>query len=166
MEFDLDSSYAACRRVARRAARNFYCAFFLLPRAKRRSMCALYAFLRQIDDLGDGDEPLAKLRSALEAWRRSLDQALSGTFDNPLLPALADTVQHWQIPPRYLHEVLDGVEMDFDRNRYETFDELELYCYRVASAVGLACLSIWGFESDEALEPARKCGIELVSVRP
>ncbi len=159
MNRQLDASYAACHRIARRAAKNFYYSFLLLPRAKRRSMCALYAFLRRTDDLVDEEGPVELRRRRLDAWRRSLDRALAGSFDDPLLPALAHTVARWNIPPVYLHDVLDGVEMDLDDCCYETFDELELYCYRVASAVGLACLYIWGFDGEKACEPARKCGI-------
>lgn len=159
MSRQLDSSYAVCNQIARGAAKNFYYSFLLLPRAKRRSMCALYAFLRRTDDLVDGEGSVDSRRGALQAWRHSLDRALAGSFDDPLLPALADTVSRWKIPPVYLHDVLDGVEMDLDDRRYETFDELELYCYRVASAVGLACLHIWGFDDETACEPARKCGI-------
>ena len=76
-----------------------------------------------------------------------------------ILPALVDTVARFAIPPQYLFAVLDGVEMDLENRSYETFDELEKYCQRVASAVGLACIQIWGFRDQAALEPARKCGI-------
>ena len=159
MRRELNTSYAVCHRITRRAAQNFYYSFLLLPGMKRRSMCALYAFLRRTDDLADGDGPVESRRGALDAWRRSLDRALAGSFDDPLLPALADTVSRWSIPQVYLHDVLDGVEMDLEDRGYDTFDELELYCYRVASAVGLACLYVWGFDGESALEPARKCGI-------
>jgi len=77
----------------------------------------------------------------------------------PLLPALVDAVRRFSIPPEHLFAVLDGVAMDLDGRRYETFDELADYCRHVASAVGLACIHIWGFRGEEALEPARKCGI-------
>ncbi len=77
---------------------------------------------------------------------------------SPLLPALAAAVREFCIPPEHLLAVLDGVQMDLDGHRYETFDELALYCDRVASAVGLACIYIWGFRSPQALEPARQCG--------
>jgi 15-cis-phytoene synthase len=78
-----------------------------------------------------------------------------------ILPALADTVQRFQIPHEHLFAVIDGVEMDLDRRRYETFSDLERYCERVASAVGLACIHIWGFRGPEAFEPARQAGIAL-----
>ena len=78
---------------------------------------------------------------------------------SPLLPALSDAVRRFHIPPEHLLAVLDGVEMDLDGRRYETFDELAEYCHCVASAVGLACIHIWGFRGPEAFEPARQCGL-------
>ena len=157
----LASSYETCRRVARRSARNFYYSFLVLPREKRRAMCALYAFSRQTDDLSDNRRAVDERRAALGAWRRSLDRSLNGVFDAPIFPALADTVERYQLPPRYLHELIDGVEMDLDRTEYETFEELSGYCYKVASVVGLCCIHIWGFNDERAFEPAVKCGIAL-----
>ncbi len=152
-------SYKLCQRIARDSASSFYYSFLLLPRAKRSAMCALYAFLRRTDDLGDSDDPDDARRAALSAWRRSLDRALSGIFDDPMLPAVADTVARYRIPPEYLHAAIDGVEMDLDRCEYATFADLEQYCYRVASVVGLACVYIWGFRDPAALVPARQCGV-------
>ena len=80
---------------------------------------------------------------------------------NSLLPALADTIRRFQIPPEHLRAVIDGVEMDLDGRRYETFDDLRPYCERVASAVGLACIHVWGFRGPEAFEPARAAGVAL-----
>jgi phytoene synthase len=82
-------------------------------------------------------------------------------FPDPssLIPSLADALRRFRIPPEHLLAVLDGVEMDLDGRRYETFDELAAYCHKVASAVGLACIHIWGFRSQEAFEPARQCGV-------
>jgi len=159
MSTDLKASYAYCRRIARRSASNFYYSFLLLARPKRSAMCALYAFLRHTDDLGDSPESQVVRRAALAAWRTSLDRALAGAFDDPLLPALADTVERFAIPREYLHAVIDGVESDLENGRYETFADLGEYCYRVASAVGLACIHIWGFRDQAALEPARHCGL-------
>jgi phytoene synthase len=155
----LDASYDECRRLTRRTATNFYYSFLVLPRPKRRSMCALYAFLRRTDDLGDSSQSAADRREALKRWRAGLDRALRGEFDSALMPALADTVARYAIPPEYLYAVIDGVEMDLEQHAYQTFDELCGYCYKVASVVGLSCIHIWGFEGAGALEPARKCGI-------
>lgn len=162
----IEDSYRACRRVARRARSSFLPSFLLLGREKRRAMYALYAFLRHTDDLGDQPGPRDSRRHALARWRASLASALSG-FEHlaeapaasAILPALADTVRQYQIPPNLLHAVIDGVEMDLDVHRYQSFAELEQYCHRVASAVGLACVHIWGFRSEEAFVPARQCGV-------
>jgi phytoene synthase len=156
---EVAASYAECQALARRAAGNFYYSFLVLPKPKRRAMCALYAFLRHTDDLGDNDRPVAERRAALAAWRQSLDNALAGKFDSSLLPALADTVAKFGIPRQYLHEVLDGVEMDLDERVYETFGVLADYCYKVASAVGLCCIHIWGFRGAAALDLATPLGI-------
>lgn len=156
----LDSSYALCQRLARKSASNFYFSFALLPREKRRSMCALYAYLRQVDDLGDDESrDLAARRQSLAQYRERLAAALSGRSTDPVLLALADTAARHQIPHDYLTDVIDGVEMDLAGAHYETFADLEQYCCRVASAVGLACIHIWGFRSPQAVQPARRCGI-------
>ncbi len=161
---DLGASYRFSAAVARREAKNFYYSFLVLPPGRRRSMCALYAFLRTTDDLADAPGPAHAKSAALAAWRGSLDRALAGEADPwPGFPALADTVHRHEIAPAYLHEVIDGVEMDLRPRPFETFDDLAAYCYRVASVVGLSCLSIWGYRSDsgraEAL--AEACGIAL-----
>jgi 15-cis-phytoene synthase len=161
MSVSLSTSYDTCRRLARRSARNFYYSFMLLPRDKRRAMCALYAFSRQTDDLSDNRQPIDARRAALAAWRHSLDHGLSGSYDSPIMPALIDTIHRYQLPPDYLHALIDGVEMDLDRSRYETFEELREYCYKVASVVGLCCIHIWGFTGEEAIEPAINCGTAL-----
>jgi phytoene synthase len=175
----IDASYGFCRRTTRCAGSNFSLCFLLLRRAKRRAMEALYSFMRHTDDLADNPQPLAVRREALARWRKSLEAALSGgsdpattgkagqdrgegPADQPgelLLPALVDTVRRFRIPPEHLHAVIDGVAMDLDRRTYETFDDLAEYCQRVASAVGLACVHVWGFRGQEAFGPARKCGI-------
>lgn len=157
-------SYRFCARIARRQARNFYWAFLLLPPTRRRSMCALYAFLRHTDDLADEPgEPESKA-GALESWRVALDAALDGRADGwPGLPALADTVQRHAIPPHLLHDVIDGVSMDLHPRGFATFDELADYCYHVASVVGLCCIHIWGYRSEggQAERLAEHCGLAL-----
>jgi squalene synthase HpnC len=160
----LQASYDACRAEARRSASSFAWAFWLLPRKKRMAMNALYAFLRRTDDLGDNKKPAAVRRADLEHWRTSFDRALVGTFDDPLLPAVADAVHAFSIPSQYITDVIDGVAMDCverDSNhpQFATFAELEHYCELVASAVGMACIHVWGFHDQRALEPARQCGV-------
>jgi len=147
----LEESYRFCADLSKREAKNFYYGFLLLPKRPRRSMCALYAFMRHTDDLADGPGAVAEKRQALAAWRRELDRAIeTGTFsDWPGHPALVRTVHDHAIPPRLLHDVIDGVEMDLEPAPFPTFRELRTYCYRVASAVGLCCIHIWGYESND-----------------
>jgi phytoene synthase len=153
----LDDSYAYCRRVARTRARNFYYSFVLLSREQRKAMCAVYAFMRYCDDLSD--EPGAN-RAGIEQWRTALDEALAGRCDgHPVLPAFHDTVSRYRIPPRYFHEMIDGVASDLEPRRFETFDQLYRYCYQVASTAGLTTIHILGFDSPDALPLAEKCGI-------
>jgi phytoene synthase len=161
---ELRASYDFCVDLSRREAKNFYYSFLVLPGERRRSMCALYAFLRRTDDLADAPGPIERKAPALDAWRRGLDDSLDGRANAwPGLLALADSVRKHEIPPRYLHDVIDGVEMDLTPRPFSTFDDLSVYCYRVASVVGLSCLHIWGYRSDhgkaEAL--AESCGIAL-----
>jgi phytoene synthase len=155
---DLEASYRHCQRLARRAASSFYLAFWLLPREKRRSMYALYAFLRRTDDLVDCPAALTDRRTAISGWRRSLDAALAGNYHDPMWPAVHDTVRRHEIPHEYLFAAIDGVEMDLAGTTYRTFSELETYLDRVASVVGLSCLHVWGANLPAALAPARRCG--------
>ena len=155
----LADSYAYCERLARREAGNFYHAFRLLPRPQRRAMCALYAFMRIADDLSDGPQAPAEKRTLLDDWRHQLDQALAGAGTHRLHPAFAHTVRTYGIPRQYLVDVLDGVCMDLEPVLYDTFADLYRYCYRVASAVGLACIHIWGFDGADAMKSAEAAGI-------
>ncbi len=160
----LAASYSLCRQVTLKSASNFAWAFWLLPKHKRLAMYALYAFLRRTDDLGDSNLPVARRAADLNAWRKSFARALAGTFDDPLLPAVVDAVNTFSIPPRYLTDAIEGVAMDCvemnpDEPRFATFAELEHYCERVASTVGMACIHIWGFSDPAAAEPARQCGV-------
>jgi phytoene synthase len=154
----LVSSYAYCERLARREAGNFYHAFRFLPTGQRRAMCALYAFLRVADDLTDAPGAADK-RGPLEAWRKRLDLALAGIYSHRLHAAVHHAVATFGIPREYLEAVLDGVGMDLEPVRYETFAELYRYCYRVASAVGLACIHVWGFTDERARTFAEAAGI-------
>ena len=165
---EIVASYRACRRLTRQAGSNFSAAFCLLPAAKRRAMDALYAFMRQSDDLADDPPPGRSPGEVLWQWRTALERALSGDVPwkdgtlaaidprgQAILPAVVQTVREFLIPPESLLAVLDGVAMDLEPRVYATFDELAVYCERVASAVGLACIHVWGFLGGNVLAPSR-----------
>ena len=160
-EVSLADSYAWCRALTKRTAKNFYYSFLTLPADRRRDMCVLYAFMRVSDDLGDDRQlPVSKRALNLKRWRAALESAMNEQrFEHPLLPALADVARRHQIPSGYLHAVIDGIEMDLEPAGFETFDELAHYCYHVAGAVGLCCIHIWGFHDRRALVRAVDCGL-------
>src|SRR5207249_1402105 len=156
-------SFRHCRRITSEAHSSFPLAFHLLPAAKRRAMDALYAFSRVTDDLADEPGNPAAKREGLDRWRASLAGALAGRFAHPIHAALCDTIRRFQVPPQLLFDVIDGVEMDLEPVRFAGFAELYRYCYRVASAVGLACVRVWGIRPGvtwaEAEAPAEAAGI-------
>ena len=153
-------SYAECNRIARAAHSSFYLAFFGLRKEKRNALCALYAFMRLIDDVSDEPGDLESKRQALARWRGMLDQAIGGhTSSHAVLPALADTIERFQIPTRYFHDLILGAEMDLTVSTYATFDRLSEYCYRVAGTVGLTCLHVFGFNDPKAPDLAERLGL-------
>jgi phytoene synthase len=138
---ELDQSRLFCQELTRREAKNFYYGLRLLPPAKRAAMFALYAYMRQVDDIVDAEDgPAPQGREEqLESWRRQTHAVLAGdaTPDgHAVWPAFADMVRHYSIPERV----------------FEEFDHLYEYCYRVAGVVGLACIYIWGFEGGARTE--------------
>lgn len=156
---ELAASYAICQKQARAARSSFYYPFFLLPRPKRQAMFALYAFLRQVDDIADQPAPLSERQARLDELRETLQQAFAGDYRSPIMPALHDMVTRYPMSPDYLLGAIDGAEMDLDGRTYETFEQLQDYCHHVASFVGLACIHIWGFRDDRAYDPAIACGL-------
>lgn len=155
---DLAADYARCAEITRRSSSNFYYAFMLLPAERRRALHAVYAFCRFIDDIAD-DEGSGDAASLLNRWREELDRVYGGTPTRAISRALADSIRQFKIPRRYFEEIIAGVEMDLTRKRYESFEQLRLYCYRVASAVGLICIEIFGYTNPCARTYAEKLGI-------
>lgn len=155
----LEESYRWCTDVARSRAKNFYPSFLLLDATRRRSMCAVYAFMRVCDDLSD--DPGEKQLSSFQDWRAQMVDALNGEglSRHAVWAALHDTVVRYKIPHEYLHHMIDGVQSDIDFQTVETFDQLYQYCYRVASVVGLTVVHILGYRTQDALPLAEKCGV-------
>ena len=153
-------SYAECNRIARASHSSFYYAFFGLRREKRNALCALYAFMRLIDDVSDEPGDLESKRQGLARWRGMLDEAVDGrTGGHAVLPALADTIARFEIPTRYFHDLILGAEMDLTVATYATFDRLSEYCYRVAGTVGLTCIHVFGFSDPKAPDLAERLGL-------
>jgi phytoene synthase len=154
----LEADYARCAEITRRSSSNFYYAFMLLPAERRRALHAVYAFCRFIDDIAD-DESAGDAASLLGRWREELDRVYGGAPTRAISRALADSARHFNIPRKYFEEIIAGVEMDLSRKRYANFEDLRLYCYRVASAVGLICIEIFGYANPRARTYAEKLGI-------
>jgi squalene synthase HpnC len=153
-------SYVECNRIAREARSSFYLAFFGLRKEKRNALCALYAFMRLVDNVSDEPGNLESKRRGLAQWRAMLDDAMIGrTEGHAILPALADTISRFEIPTRYFHDLILGAEMDLTIASYATFDRLSEYCYRVAGTVGLTCLHVFGFRDVRAPDFAERLGL-------
>ena len=150
--------YARCAEITRRASSNFYYAFMLLPAERRRALYAVYAFCRFVDDIAD-DGSVSDPARMLELWRSELDNLFEGMPTRPVSRSLAESVRRFKLPRSYFAEVIDGVEMDLIRRRYENFAQLSLYCRRVASAVGLICIEIFGYRNPSTRIYAERLGI-------
>jgi phytoene synthase len=154
----LAADFARCARITKESSSNFYYAFKLLPAQRRSALYAVYAFCRFVDDIAD-DESVREPAALLARWREELERVYDGAPTRPVSRALADSVRRFSIPRVYFDEIIDGVEMDLTRKRYENFVELRLYCYRVASAVGLICIEIFGYRNPRARIYAENLGL-------
>jgi phytoene synthase len=157
---DLTNDFRFCRDVTLRSASSFYYALRLLPPARRNALYAVYAFCRAVDDAADEADAAAAPRLIAE-WRAELERCYQGAPFHPVTVALAASLEQFAVPQSALAAVIDGVEMDLVKRRYATFDELELYCRRVASAVGLASIEIFGYTNPRAREYAVDVGLAL-----
>ena len=159
----IEEAYERCREITRLEARNFYYGFVLLPATRRAGIYAAYAFSRRCDDSVDGDEPLERKLAALALRRQELARCYAGDPppDDAVLVALADAVERFAIPREHLEHLLEGVEWDLRIARYPDFPALEQYCDRVAGAVGLVSLHVFGFTDPAAPAHARDLGVAL-----
>lgn len=166
----LKNAYAHCRAITRHFAKTFYLATRFLPNNKQRSIFAIYALCRYMDDLVDETQDLidqkkidpAKLETIIEQWKQKLQIAYdTGEADNPILVAFANTLETFHIPQKYPMELLEGVCMDLTKNRYETFEELYDYSYKVASVVGLMTSEVFGYSEKKAIPHAIDLGIAM-----
>ena len=150
---------AYCTAYTKQSGSNFYYSFLFLSKAKRHAMYTVYAFCKAVDSAVDEPPAGSNPKDELRRWRRELDAVYGGTPTLPITVSLAHHVKALSIPKVYFEELIKGVEMDLSNSRYATFDELSLYCYRVASVVGLICLHIFGTTSPRAQDYAVSLGM-------
>jgi len=148
-------------RLTRKSRSNFFYAFLCLPKPQREALYAVYAFCRIVDDAVDVGQDRAAQRKELERWRAEIAQVFGGSPEHPAAQRLQEAVKIFPIPREALQEIIAGVEMDLERSAYATFEDLYPYCYRVASAVGLCCIEIFGYTDVRAREYAVNLGVAL-----
>ncbi len=172
MSPELEKAYEYCESITKTHAKSFYFAAKFLPKHKRRPIYALYALCRSVDDEVDeiGENNEAAAIAAVEKWQRKLEEIYEDKSktrnekpetENLVFIAWRDLLQTYKIPKKLPLELMQGVLMDTHLKRYETFDELYVYCYRVASTVGLMSSEIFGYTEDVTLEYAEALGIAM-----
>jgi phytoene synthase len=157
----LSAAYRHCGEVTRRSDSSFASAFWMLPRPRRRALHAIYAFCRLADDIADSPDVRGDRARLLERWREELDAAYLGKSRHPVGRALGDAVHRYHLPQREFDELLLGVESDLAGAPIETFGDLRLYCYRVASTVGLLVVRVLGARDPRSLAFAETLGIAV-----
>lgn len=154
--------YLQAKEITQKGAKNFGFAFLFLPKKHQRAMEAVYSFARMVDDISDEEGlSIEENRNRLNLCREELQDAIHGEASSPVFLALSDTIQRFQIPGEYFFELIEGMEMDLEKNRYPTFEELWDYCYHVASVVGLISLEIFGYSHEKARDYGISMGIAL-----
>ena len=148
-----------CQDKAASSGSSFYYSFMFLPAQQRQAIIALYAFCREVDDVVDECNDPGVARIKLHWWRDEIGKAFSGTPTHPVVEALQQTVKVFNLPKEHFIEIIDGMEMDLNQVRYPSFKDLNLYCYRVASVVGLMAAEIFGFKNHQTLDYAVNLGL-------
>ena len=162
---NLESAYSVCEQITQSSAKNFFYAFRVLPKEKRSAIYVVYVFCRMCDDIADGTLPnqakFDKLQEIAKFFNRPFNKSIDS--ESPVFLALHDVIIKYKIPKNYFTEFIDGMIMDQTINRYSDFSELELYCHKVASVVGLICIEIFGYKdkSNNIFASADKLGIAM-----
>jgi phytoene synthase len=156
-------SYRYCQDIARQEAKNFYYGFALLPRSRRRAICAVYAFSRRCDDIADDDTiDVVEKERRLQSYQEELERCFAGEPAGPVFTALHDAASAYNVPHEYFYQIIEGVRMDLTTSRYQTFEDLGRYCYLVAAVVGLVTIEICGYRDEqEAKRRAVDLGIAM-----
>ncbi len=148
-----------CQDKAAASGSSFYYSFRFLPKDKRRAITALYAFCREVDDVVDECTDANVARTTLNWWRSEVAAIYGGKPQHPVAQALVPIVEQFNLSQEHLLEIIDGMEMDLDHPRYADFKSLQLYCYRVASVVGLLSVEIFGYRDRQTLKYAHDLGL-------
>ena len=148
-----------CQQKAAASGSSFYYSFLFLPDERRRAITALYAFCREVDDVVDESTDIGVARMKLAWWRKEVAAIYHGEPQHPVARALAAVLSRFNLAEERLLEIIAGMEMDLDYNRYPDFESLNLYCHRVASVVGLLSAEIFGYDDRRTLEYAADLGM-------
>lgn len=150
-----------CKQKTKESQSNFLSAFVFLKKEKRDALTALYAFCREVDDIADEcvDHEIASKK--LNWWRDEIERLYKGEPQHPVTKALYPFIDTYKLLKQHFIEIIDGMEMDVKYNRYESFEQLKLYCYRVASCVGILSANIFGYQNKNTLIFAKNLGIAL-----
>ncbi|MCC6543348.1 MAG: presqualene diphosphate synthase HpnD [Nitrospirae bacterium] len=148
-------------RITKESNSNFYYSFFFLPSEKRRALYSIYALCRCLDDVADNSGSRPEASESLKRWTAEIINLYNGIPSHPVTVELKTYIDKYGIPQKYFLELIKGVEMDLAINRYNTFEELHKYCYRVASIVGLICAEVFGYKNAETMGYAVDLGIAM-----
>jgi phytoene synthase len=148
-----------CKQKAAQSGSSFTVSFIFLPKTQREAMIALYAFCREVDDVVDECSDFSVAQTKLNWWKMEVANLYTGTPQHPVTKALQPVVAQFNLAQELFLEIIDGMEMDLKFNRYEDFKQLQLYCYRVASVVGLLSANIFGFKNRKTLKYAHDLGM-------
>jgi len=148
-----------CQEKAAKSGSSFYYSFMFLPKQKREAITALYAFCREVDDVVDECTELKVAQVKLAWWKDEIRNLYLNKPIHPVTKALEPVIKQFQLDEEHFHEIIDGMEMDLNFNRYEDFKQLQLYCYRVASVVGILSAQIFGFKNRKTLKFAHDLGM-------
>ncbi len=150
-----------CRKKTKESRSSFLFAFIFLNKNKRNALTALYAFCREVDDIVDENNGYKIGKSKLDWWRSEIERLYTNKPKHPVTKALKFYIVEYGLEKSYFNEIIDGMEMDLDFDRYENFKQLQLYCYRVASTVGILSAKIFGYTDNKTLKYAHNLGIAL-----
>ena len=150
-----------CQDKTAKSGSSFYYSFLFLPKTKRLAITALYAFCREVDDIADAEMDNKIKLVKLEWWRSEIESLFAGSTNHPVTKALVSPIKNFNLEKEYFLEIINGMEMDLKEVRIANFEELNLYCYRVAGVVGLLSATIFGYKDPQTLEYAKKLGLAL-----